>query len=121
MNIKHLTISLLFCLLSSSVFAGGQNGDFKVSSLRVGDDGVYIEFSPAPAACNGGNQYRMHARVRNTISKNYDAIVSSLLTAYTSNQTFKYIWFNDLPSGVEACSNTGGEILELTMVEFSSK
>lgn len=112
---------LVFIIFSHSAIAGGQNGPLKVSSLRVGDDGVYIQFNPAPSACNGGNQYRMHARVRHSISKNYDALVSSLLTAYTTGQSLNYIWFNDLPSGVEACSNNGGELLELTMIEFSAK
>jgi hypothetical protein len=115
---------ILICflsLLSTSLYAGGQGGAFKVSSLRVGSDGVYVKFSPAPAACNGGNQHRMHARVRHTDSKNYDSLLSTLLAAHTSGATLYYIWFNDLPSGVSACSNTANEILELTMVELSHK
>jgi hypothetical protein len=112
---------LALCLLSAAAIAGGEGGKFKVSSIRTADDGLYIRFSPAPQACNGGTQYRMHARVRHSVSHNYNALVSTLLAAYSAGHTFQYIWFNDLPSGVSSCSNTAGEILELTMAEFTSQ
>lgn len=117
-----VVISFLFSLLwVSTVSAANQYGPFKVSSLRIASDGgIFVEFSPAPSACNGGAHYRMHARVSNT-KDNYNAMVSTLLTAYTTGQQFRYIWYQDLPVGVDSCSNSNGEILDLTVVEFSKK
>lgn len=114
-------VFLILCCASTTALAGGESGPFKVISLRTGNDGVYIQFNPAPSACNGGSQYRMHARVRHSVSENYNGMVSTLLTAFTTDQTLKYIWYSDLPAGVVSCSNNGNEILELKMVEFTNK
>jgi len=114
-------VFLISCCVFTTALAEYESGPFKVTSLRMADNGVYIQFSPAPSACNGGTQYRMHARVRHSVSENYNAIVSTLLTAFTTDQTFKYIWYSDLPAGVASCSNNGNEILELTIVEFTNK
>jgi len=114
-------VFLLLCCVSTTALAGRESGPFKVTSLRMADNGVYIQFSPAPSACNGGDQYRMHARVQHSVSKNYNGMVSTLLTAFTTGQTFKYIWYSDLPTGVVSCGNIGNEILELILVEFTNK
>lgn len=121
MKVKFLILLLCFNFVSTSVHAGGQNGPFSIASLRFGDDGVYIQFSPAPLACNGGSQYRMHARVRHSVSKNYQALASVLLTAYTTKQTLRYIWYTDLPSNVDSCGALSSNILELTMLELTGK
>jgi len=118
-----LVFFVLGMSLSSASYAaaGWQGGSFKVSSLRVSNDGVYIKFSPAPTACNGGSQYGMHARVRHTVSQNYDSLMSTLLSAYSAEHTFDYLWYNELPTGASACSNLSGEILELTMIKLENK
>jgi len=110
-------------LVSSVVSAGYQYGPFKVTSLRAAADGVYVEFSPAPDACKSGSNYRMHARVKFTEpeTENYKAKVSMLLTAYTTGQRFKYIWYYDTAGIANGCSNVGGEVLDLNMFEFENK
>ena len=120
-NMKSLKtiVFLILCCVSTTALAEYEGGQFKVTSLRMAGDGVYIQFSPAPSACNGGDQYRMHARVQHSVSGNYNTMVSTLLTAYTTGQTFKFIWYSALPAGFTSCGNN--EILELIMVEFSNK
>lgn len=118
---KYLLFLLGVVFFSCPTYAGGENGPFLIASLRFGDDGIYIQFSPAPAACNGGDQYRMHARVRHTVSNNYQALVSVLLTAYTAKQNLRYIWYTDLPGSADACGASGPNILELTMLELAKK
>jgi len=102
------------------VFAGGEGGDFKITSLRISGEGVLVRFDPAPSACNGGTLYRMHAIVGRDVSPNYKVLVSALLTAYTAGVHFRYIWYADLPTGTEQCGNNG-EILELTYFELENK
>ncbi len=115
-KILILTVSLVAVYCQ----AGSQGGSFKVSKLRLGGDGVYVGFSPAPAGCNGGDHYRIHAKL-GTGADNYNAIYSALLMAYTSGNTLNYIWFTDLPSSAESCSSTGGHWLGLKMIELSGK
>lgn len=117
----RLMFAICFLLFSTSAYCGGQNGPFSITSLRFGDDGIYMQFSPAPTACNGGSQYRMHARVRHSVSNNYQVLAGVLLTAYTAKQNLRYIWYTDLPSNAEACSSSGPNILELTMLELAEK
>ncbi|TDF42254.1 hypothetical protein EYS14_05350 [Alteromonadaceae bacterium M269] len=119
MKCFKVALAVLVFGFAGNSYAGGQGGTFKVSKLRLGGDGVHVAFSPAPVDCNGGDHYRTHARL-SVNTANYEAIYSALLTAYTTGNTLSYIWYNDLPSGVETCSNSGG-YLGLTMVEFSSK
>ena len=117
---RWLIFGFILLIYSGVSVAGGQGGNFKIVSLRVSGDATYIQFSPAPTACNGGSHYRMHARVRVTSSENYEAMVSTLLSLYMSNQTLRYIWYQDLSAGITACSDSGG-ILELTMMELKQK
>ena len=106
---------LFVALASTQVMAGTvELGPWLVSSLRFGTDGLYVRFNPAPASCGGGDQYEMHAKVSST-ANNYKEITSALLTAYTVNQPFKYIWV----SNEGTCS--GAHILELNMVQFEQK
>ena len=126
--LKIIFITILMCT-SFIVSAAGEGGAFKVTSLRVNGNSILVAFDPAPAGCNGGSQYRMHAKVTNTVSgdpdpvprPNYNVMVSMLLTAYTTGQTLKYIWYNVLPSGATSCSNNGDEILTLNSFEFTQK
>lgn len=107
---KYLLASL------SSVAQVTESGIFKVQTLRYGADGIYVGFSPGLSACNGGDQYRMHAKVPYTQTTNSNALISVLLTAYTAGQTFQFIWVsNEGP----VCS--GSHILNLDMIELTYK
>ncbi len=92
-----------------------ESGPFKVSSLRFFSTGVDIRFDPEPASCLGGAHYRMHARL-SASSENYSALVSTLIAAYTADQSFTFLWFSN--EG-EKCSKT--HILNLDIVEYSHK
>lgn len=120
MMVKKKWLWILTLVVSVEVLAGGQGGMFRVASLRVGSDATFVQFDPAPSACNGGSHYRMHARVKASAMENYDAMVSTLLSAYMAEQRIRYIWYHDLPSGVQACNDAGG-ILDITMIELRPK
>lgn len=116
MKLKSLffLIILLSCPLAvqANTYEAGR---FRVQSILVADNGLYVRFSPAPVTCQGGERFRMHALVPNTQS-NYSALTATLLTAYTTGETFSYIFF----SGEGApCSNS--HALNLDMVELSIK
>jgi hypothetical protein len=116
-----LALSLVF---SASTYAGYENGTFTVSSLRVASDGTYVTFNPAPPKCKekilneDKTYYRSHARILNT-SAGYDSMYSSLLAAYSSGATFKYIFFAGTESA-DGC-NSPGNLFQLTALEFSAK
>ena len=106
----------LFLTWASSVFADiYQSGDLKVESLRVASNGVYVRFNPALDACEGGDQYRMHALLP-TSNGNYEMLASTLLAAYSADLSIKYVFASN--EG-QPCSAT--HILNLTMIEFKEK
>lgn len=118
----RLIISLLVFtfVFSTNTFAlVHQGGTIKVTSIRISKSAVYVQFNPALRACEGGDQYRMHAKYPITQS-NSKELTSALLTAYTSGQTFQYVWVSN--EGTR-CSHEEGatHILNLDMVEFSQK
>ena len=73
-----------------------------------------MSFNPAPAGCNGTDNYRMHAHI-DTMSANSDALLSSLLAAYTADLEVSAIWYK---SG-GFCNSSGS--LALTAIEFKKK
>jgi hypothetical protein len=92
-------------------------GPVRVASLRMAHDGsVYVELDPAPAACMGGADYRMHAKVDATAA-NHDELMATLLSAYTSDASFRFVWLSN-DTG-EPCSTT--HVLDLYMVEMAPK
>ena len=122
-NVRDLlkaVFAATFIFLSMIKMAVAENayegGSFIVSAMRVGSGGTYVEFQPPLAGCNGGSQYRMHARIRPDDTQNYDAIVSTLLSAYHTKSTLRGVWYETLPDGVSECNNAGG-ILRLYMVK----
>lgn len=92
-----------------------QGGTFKVASLRVAPEGIYVRFSPAPTACEGGDYYRMHALVPNSQS-NFTSMTSTLLAAYTAENTLTYLWFSG-----EGTPCSSSHFLNLNMVELTDK
>lgn len=114
MKRKHLIIGLmLFLMTSPGLFAQVVEGGTKtITAMRVDGGGVSIRLSPAPTNCNGGAQYRMHARV-NATHPDYQAMVSSLLALKTSNKPIKYLWFNN--SNI-TCDPTN--ILIINIIEY---
>jgi hypothetical protein len=80
--------------------------------LRITNDYTYARFSPALDACEGGTQYRMHAKASN----DNDMLLSSLLAAYTAEKTIQYIF----ASG-EGTKCLGSHILTLDTIEFIPK
>lgn len=113
---KFLKLLLISVIFSHASYATNSNefGPFSVSNLRIGPEGVAVRFSPAPKACGGGSQYRMHA-VLSKDEVNYQALTSALLTAYTTGQKINYIFIRNAGT----CSNT--HALGLYMVEFRNK
>lgn len=63
----------------------------------------------------GGEQYRMHARLLSS-QGNYNALISALLSAYTTQQTLKYVFVSD-----EGAKCSPSHILKLDMIEFTDK
>ncbi|MGS2716852.1 hypothetical protein ACVBE9_01645 [Eionea flava] len=118
MKIISTAILAFSMALSANTYAAHEAGPFKVSSLRIGTDGTYVMFDPAPKACNGTNYFRAHARVLSD-STNYDSMYSLLLAAYSSGATLQYLFFNT-PSGTDGCSTAGG-LLQLHTLELSKK
>lgn len=107
--ITGCVLSVLCCVSNAQVY---QYGTFKVQSLRVDNGSTYVRFSPALNACEGGEHYRMHARVSNENS----VLVSSLLTAYTAQKTLNYIFVSG-----EGTKCSGSHVLTLDMIEFSQQ
>ncbi len=114
-------VLILLTLFSAGSFAdvypdfqGGIGQQIKVESLRFVDGYVHVRFDPKLSKCNGGEHYRMHARV----STDRAALVSTLLAAYTAGMTFQYVWFTSSDLTL-ICSYS--HVLELTQVEFTDK
>ena len=112
-----LFLSMIRAAVAENSYEGGS---FAVSAMRIGSGGTYVEFQPPLAGCNGGSQYRMHARIRPDDTQNYDAIVSALLSAYHTKSKLRGVWYETLPDGVSECNNAGG-ILRLVMIEMLPK
>lgn len=108
---------LLCCLLLTSAAYGWDHeyGPFTVSKLRFGAGDIFVALDPAPKGCGGGNQYRMHLRVRNSNQQQYEDMVSGLLAANTTGQKLQYIWY----TGKGTCSKS--HILRLDMFEYMAK
>ncbi|MBB3059895.1 hypothetical protein FHS09_000703 [Microbulbifer rhizosphaerae] len=108
---KRYLIGCLTLLLSANAASwADQDGPFTISSMRVGAQGVYVALSPAPAACGGGSQYRMHAVVSPSNAA-YKELTSSLLSAYIAGKKIRTIWVTG-----NQCSNAS--ILTLDMIEL---
>lgn len=104
-------VAFLSLIVTSGAYAWvSEPGPFAVKSIRTGSGGFYVEFSPAPANCNGGDQYRMHAVVE-TSNPNYKEMVSMLITAYTAGKKVAYIWISG--SGCSTSSILTLEIIEM--------
>ena len=112
---KYLLGIILLVITFISSAQVYQGGTIKVQSMRFSPSAVFVRFSPALNACEGGNQYRMHAKFPLT-QLNSNELTSALLTAYTSGQTLQYVWVSN--EG-ERCSNS--RILNLDMIEFTYK
>lgn len=110
---KLTTLALLLASIncSAQVWEGGL---FKIQSLRLAPDGVYVRFNPAPTACQGGTQYGMHARFLYT-QADAKTMTAELLAAYTSRDTLKGIWVSN--EGTPCSVN--GQILNLDMFEMT--
>ena len=114
---KYRSMIIIILLLSTFTIHdanafSAEGGTKSVISLRFEPDGLSVALLPAPTNCGGGDQYGMHAKVALTHA-NYNAITSALLTAYTANKTFDYIWVNNEGT----CSPT--HILSLELIQFS--
>lgn len=84
-------------------------GQFQVVGLRVGGGGTMLALSPAPAACRGGDHYRMHLSLTPS-DPNYKEMVATLLLAHATGRKLTTIFFN----GSECSPN---HVLTLTMLE----
>lgn len=111
---KLFLLPLIF--VSATVFGWShESGTKKISSLNFDMGGLRVRFDPAPAACNGGDQYRMHAHLTPT-DPNYKELVSALLAAYTAGLEVSDIWFD-----FSSSSCNGSNSLNLKSFEFVQK
>jgi len=65
-----------------------------ISSIRFAHSYLKVRFSPPPAACQGGDDYRMHAYVAQD-AENKDEMISALLAAYAADMSISVIWYED--------------------------
>ena len=112
MNVKCLATILAVSVHPIVSFAASESGAFSVVSLRIGPSGVSVRLDPAPSGCAGGENFRMHALVSAT-DPNFNALLSGLLTAYTTGERLAWIWYADGGS----CNDS--EALALTQIEFA--
>jgi hypothetical protein len=113
---KEIILILLLSINSMNVIADTfEFGNFKVSSLRFGQGGVYVTLNPAPKGCGGGSQYGSHFKLPQSNDAYYKDMVSGLLAAYTANLGLSTLWFRNEGT----CSNT--HILELYMYKYAIK
>jgi len=62
--VQILLVVYLFSICSVVFAFTAEGGARKVESLFFDSDGsVFVAFSPAPSLCQGGNRFRMHAKV----------------------------------------------------------
>ena len=104
-----LPILLVAEVCNAQVWEGGGK---TVTALRFGSNGVSVQFNPAPAACNGGNNYRMHAHLYKD-HPNYNSLLSALITLKTTKTPLQHLWLSDEDV---ACSAT--HILKLESFEY---
>jgi hypothetical protein len=90
-----------------------ESGPFRVTSIRMGSGNLYVQLSPAPQNCAGGDQYRMHAYLEPT-NPNYKEMAAVLVTAYLTGGKLLYIWVTGT-----GCSSTSA--LKLEMIELEAK
>lgn len=111
---RYFALFILFFTMSahSVVYQGGK---FKVETMRFENTQLKVRFSPPPAACEGGDNYRMHARIDYSAAGAKE-MTSILMAAYMSGATFKFIWFDNEGS---VCSET--HLLNLLMVELTDR
>jgi len=96
-----------------------EGGTRKIERVFFDSDGdLFVAFNPAPDLCEGGNRYRMHAKV-SVKQPNHKQLVSALLVAYTMGTTLKFIWVEHIDNIVAPCSDS--HYLRLLMIEYSSK
>lgn len=112
MKLVLFLILLLPITLSAQVY---ESGNFKVKSMRMGSNALYVQFEPAPNYCQGGSQYRMHVKV-NKSQANFSELMSLVLVSYTTGSSFNYLFMSN--EG-QSCSNT--HILDLDMLELKPK
>ena len=136
----RIALAALLLVVSSNyaIAAVAEYGPFKVSNVRIGTEGFFVQLTPAPVSCGGGDHYRMHAKVpytslsalsgtkgRNLTDTSLDAsllginkeLIDKLFTAYTEGLSLDFIWVQNEGT----CSDDYGDILDLYMIEFSKK
>jgi len=107
-------------MVSCNVYAlTAEGGTRKVERVFFDSDGdVFVAFNPAPDLCEGGDRYRMHAKV-SIKQPNHKELVAALLTAYAVGITLKFIWVEHIDNITAPCSDS--HYLRLLMIEYSSK
>lgn len=112
---KVLLLITLVLIPMFSVAQVWESGSFKVKSMRMGGDALYVQFEPAPNYCQGGSQYRMHAKV-NKSQANFNELMSLAIVSYTTGASFNYLF---LSNEGQPCSNS--HILDIDMLELKPK
>ncbi len=108
-----LMASIVF--FSNTLLAAWEGNDRTISSLKFGEGGLSVRFSPRPAGCQE-DVYRMHAHLKPNHAY-YKEMVSSLLAAYTASMPVSSIWYADGGK----CEQNTYSTLELYQIEFKEK
>ena len=87
-------LAIIALLLPLSTFSAYEVGDRKISSMRISHSYIKFRLSPAPAGCQGNDDYRMHVYIDQN-AENKDDMVAALLTAYAADMTLSVIWYED--------------------------
>lgn len=79
---------------------------------------MFVAFSSAPSMCEGGNRYRMQAKVLAN-QDNHPQLVSALRAACVSGAELRYIWLSHFGGEIVPCSMN--HYLQLHMIELNPK
>lgn len=111
-----IAVTAKLLLAGPAIAQSYEAGDWRVSNLRVDTGAVYVTLSPAPAGCQGGNNFGAHLLI-NMSRPNFQALYSTLLTAYTANLSLSGIWYvNQGP-----CSGSPFVALDTYMIRLKER
>ena len=112
-----VTSALVLGLVALSASAADSEiGSYKISSIKALHDQVYVRFTPDPTGCDGGSGYGMHAEL--AASARQTNFMSMILTAYAAGESFRGIWYEDLPAGFQCGPN---QLLRVNALELERK
>ena len=113
MTLKSFVTCFACLMMTSGALAGYEGAGtvggkgFTITSIRITDQGAKFSVSPAPAGCLGGTHWGEHFIVKSPQPdgqgrKNFDAMYSTLLTAFFADQHLDGVWYEER---TQPCNN----------------